>query len=174
MRAAQDGDSAAYATLLRELAPLVRRVVSSRRSFLAEADVEDVVQEVLISIHAVRATYDPQRPFLPWLLAITRHRLLDAMRRHRRSVGREVGLDDPDVTFGEAGANPEQGQVGDADALMQAVAELPPGQRQAITLLKLQEMSLREASAATGMSVGALKVATHRAMVALRRKLTGE
>ena len=111
MRAAQDGDSAAYAALLRELAPLVRRVVSSRRSFLAEADVEDVVQEVLISVHAVRATYDPQRPFLPWLLAITRHRLLDAMRRHRRSVGREVGLDDPDGTFGEAGANPEKGQI---------------------------------------------------------------
>ena len=47
--------------------------------------------------------------------------------------------------------------------------ELPPGQRQAVELLKLREMSLLEASAASGQSVGALKVATHRAMASLRK-----
>ena len=57
--------------------------------------------------------------------------------------------------------------------LKDAVGALPPGQRQAIELLKLRELSLKEAAAATGVSSGALKVATHRAMTALRRILAG-
>jgi RNA polymerase sigma-70 factor (ECF subfamily) len=57
------------------------------------------------------------------------------------------------------------------EALHHAIRALPAGQRQAIELLKLQEMSLKEASVATGTSVGALKVATHRAIVSLRRML---
>jgi RNA polymerase sigma-70 factor (ECF subfamily) len=60
---------------------------------------------------------------------------------------------------------------GDPDALRTAVNALPAGQREAIEMLKLREMSLREASAASGMSIGALKVATHRAMAALRKLL---
>jgi RNA polymerase sigma-70 factor (ECF subfamily) len=63
---------------------------------------------------------------------------------------------------------------GDPDALKEAIADLPAGQRSAIELLKLREMSLKEAAAASGTSVGALKVATHRAMDALRRKLKKE
>jgi RNA polymerase sigma-70 factor (ECF subfamily) len=55
--------------------------------------------------------------------------------------------------------------------LEQALRTLPASQRRAIELLKLQEMSLKEASAATGTSVTALKVATHRAIVSLRRIL---
>ena len=53
------------------------------------------------------------------------------------------------------------------------MADLPPGQRQAFELLKMQGLSLNEAAAATGLSVTALKVATHRAVLALRRRLGG-
>jgi RNA polymerase sigma-70 factor, ECF subfamily len=51
------------------------------------------------------------------------------------------------------------------------MADLPPGQRQAIELLKLRELSLKEASAVSGASVGALKVAVHRGIAALRKAL---
>ncbi|MEK7245604.1 MAG: sigma factor, partial [Pseudomonadota bacterium] len=57
MRAAQDGDSAAYNRLLREIAPAIRRIVGNRMP--NSADAEDVVQDVLLSVHAVRHTYDP-------------------------------------------------------------------------------------------------------------------
>jgi DNA-directed RNA polymerase specialized sigma24 family protein len=60
---------------------------------------------------------------------------------------------------------------GDPEALKQALRALPAGQREAIEMLKLREMSLKEASAASGMSIGALKVATHRAISALRKLL---
>ena len=171
MRSAQSGDSNAYAALMQELAVRVRQIVRHRRAFLEHADVEDLVQDVLLSVHAVRATYDATRPFIPWLLAITRNRLADGARRYARHGAYEVAVDDLDVTFFSERTNTMTTTYGDPDALRQAIAELPAGQRSAIEMLKLREMSLKEAAAASGSSVGALKVATHRAMDALRRKL---
>ena len=174
MRAAQEGDTACYERLLELLTPLVRRVVRRRRSFLRADEIEDLVQDVLLSIHAVRATYDPARPFTPWALTIIRNRLADGARRYARVAAHEVAVDDLDVTFFATGANTPDDSYGDPEALRQAIASLPDGQRQAVELLKLQEMSLKDASAATGASVGALKVATHRAIASLRRALRGE
>jgi RNA polymerase sigma factor (sigma-70 family) len=171
MRSAQNGDANAYAALMQELAVRLRRIVRHRRAFLAHADVEDLVQDVLLSVHAVRGTYDGTRPFIPWLLAITRNRLADAARRYARHGAREVVVDDLDVTFFSERTNSMTVTYGDPDALKEAIADLPAGQRSAIEMLKLREMSLKDAAAASGTSVGALKVATHRAMDALRRKL---
>jgi RNA polymerase sigma-70 factor (ECF subfamily) len=171
MRSAQGGDSNAYAALMLELAVRVRQIVRHRRAFLELADVEDLVQDVLLSVHAVRATYDATRPFIPWLLAITRNRLADGARKYARHGAYEIAVDDLDVTFSSERTNTMTTTYGDPDALRQAIADLPAGQRTAIELLKLREMSLKEAAAASGTSVGALKVATHRAMDALRRKL---
>jgi len=173
MRDAQAGDRDAYTALLTVITPRIRRIIARKRGFLGPDAVEDLVQEVLLSVHSVRATYDPSRPFVPWLLAIVRNRLADAARRYARRGAKEVAVDvaDDDVTFVDLAANREDEGIGDVEALAQAVRQLPPGQRQAIELLKLREMSLKEASAATGLSVGALKLATHRAMNALRRAL---
>jgi len=172
MRLAQAGDADAYTALMQELALRLRWIVRSRRAFLAEADVEDLVQDVLLSVHVVRATYDPSRPFLPWLLAITRNRLADAARRYARQGAHEVVVDDLDVTFVGAETNSIKAAFGDPEVLKTAIAGLPAGQRNAIELLKLREMSLKQAAAASGTTVGALKVATHRAMDALRRVMT--
>ena len=174
MRSAQGGDAEAYAALMQELAVRVRQIVRYRRAFLEHADVEDLVQDVLLSVHAVRATYDASRPFIPWLLAITRNRLADAARRYARHGAHEVAVDDLDVTFFSDNTNTLAATYGDPDALREAIADLPAGQRSAIEMLKLRELSLKEAAAVSGTSVGALKVATHRAMDALRRKLKKE
>ena len=173
MARAQQGDSVAYVTLLRAITPRVRQLVRARRGFLGESDVEDVVQEVLLSVHTARATYDRARPLMPWLSAIVRHRLADAGRRRVRQGAHEIGVDDVDVTSQAPAANSREEMFGDPDALAQAIQALPPGQRQAVELLKLRELSLKEASALTGMSIGALKIATHRAIASLRRALQG-
>jgi RNA polymerase sigma factor (sigma-70 family) len=171
MRQTQAGDSTAYALLLRELTPRIRRIIGKQRGFAGEAEVEDLVQDVLLSLHAVRATYNPSRPFMPWLMAIVHHRVVDGTRRYARTARREVALDAADVTKTELATNPVQGRSDDVEAVRAAVQKLPPGQRQAVELLKLQELSLKEAAAASGTSVGALKVASHRAMAALRKAL---
>lgn len=177
MRAAQSGDSGAYAQLLASLAPWLRQYIRNQRRFLQAADVEDLVQEVLLSLHAVRRTYDPARPFVPWMLTITSNRLADAARRHAKRSARETpggGHDPPestDVTCRDASTNAEEDGWGDEQSLRQAIQALPAGQRAAIELLKLQEMSLKEAARERGTTVGALKVSVHRAMASLKRLL---
>lgn len=171
MRAGQGGDKRAYVKLLSEIAPIVRRFVRRQRHFLDKADVEDIVQDVLISVHSVRQTYDPERPFLPWLIAIARNRMIDNGRRYVRRAAHEVQVETLPVTFSDPDANFEQGDYGDPEELRRAIGLLPAGQRQALELLKLKEMSLKEASAVSGSSVGALKVSVHRAIVALRKTL---
>lgn len=171
MRAAQSGDAAAYVRLLHDLTPRIRQIIARQRGFVGTEEVEDLLQDVLLSLHTVRATYDPSRPFMPWVLAIVRNRLVDGARRYARGSGREVHIDDADVTFSEPATNLDQEGSGDIEALRRALGTLPEGQRQAIELLKLQELSLKEAAAVSGSTVGALKVASHRAMAALRKAL---
>jgi RNA polymerase sigma-70 factor (ECF subfamily) len=171
MRRSQAGDAAAYAELLREIATVLRRVVRRRRTRLTEADVEDLVQDVLLAVHTARATYDPTRPFMPWLMAITRNRFADRARRYFRQDVREVPIDEQEVTLELSVTNTMAEGFAESDALYRAIEALPSGQREAIEMLKLQEMSLKEASDASGVSVGALKVATHRAVNALRKIL---
>jgi RNA polymerase sigma factor (sigma-70 family) len=170
MKMAQTGDTEAYSRLLYEVTIRLRRIVRRSRSFLSNEDVEDLVQDILLSLHSVRATYDPQRPFMPWLLAITRNRLADGARRYARTGGREVNADCLDVTFVNENANKPIDLFGKED-LKNAIDGLPAAQRTAVEMLKLRQMSLKEAAAVSGMSIGALKVATHRAMIALRKML---
>ncbi len=174
MQRAQAGDGAAYAQLLEEIAPRVRRIVRNHWKFLGAEDVEDIVQDVLLSLHSVRATYDPQRPFMPWLMAITRNRLADGARRYMRREAQEVHIEPWTVTFSSNHANSTTDVDSDFDALRHAIRALPAKQRTAIEMLKLREMSLKEAAVACGMTVGSLKIASHRAMTTLRRTLRDE
>ena len=168
MAAAQDGDRASYAMLLREIAPVLRGF--ARRRLPSQADAEDAVQDTLLTIHKVRATYDPGRPFEPWLFAIARRRVADRLTALRRAGAREVLDATIEETFDPDAENRLEAAVA-ARMVRAAVAALPTRQRQAVELLKFKEMSLLEASAATGQSVAALKVATHRALATMRRRL---
>ncbi len=168
MARAQNGDRSAYAALLQDLAPYIRSL--SRRYFSAEADVEDSLQDVLLTMHGIRHTYDPRRPFGPWILAIARRRFVDRLRRGCRIRDREVPL----TAHLETLAAPEpMGHYVDLDraVLHGAIQALPLAQRRAVELLRLRELSLREASAESGIKQGALKVALHRAIRSLRRAL---
>jgi RNA polymerase sigma-70 factor (ECF subfamily) len=171
MAAAQDGDGVAYEHLLRDITPLLRRVAARRLFAASAADIEDVVQDVLLSVHAVRHTYDPGRAFLPWLMAIHRHRLSDWQRRSLRRAANEVAVDSLEETFAGAAANMDEEPAFGRNDVRAAVAGLPPAQRKALELLKLREMSLKEAARHSGMSETALKVATYRGMKALRALL---
>src|SRR6516165_12381243 len=126
MKAAQAGDGRSYTRLLEEITPQLRRIVWSQRSFLQKEDIEDLVQDILLSVHAVRATYDPERPFIPWLLAITRNRLADAGRRHARGTIYEIQTENMDVTFAKDLANTNMDSYGDVADLKAAIEALPP------------------------------------------------
>lgn len=171
MRAAQSGDAQAYRAVLRDCVPVIARV--ARAQGVRGAAVDDVVQEALLTVHQARATYDPGRPFLPWLRAIARRRAIDALRHGAR---RPQEVHDPVAYEREAddGVRPERGiEARESAALVSgAVSSLPEGQRQAVEHLALRELSLEEASALTGRSKVALKVNLHRALKALRAKIS--
>jgi RNA polymerase sigma-70 factor (ECF subfamily) len=169
MAGAQDGDRQAYRTLLQEIEPYIRSI--STRCFRQAIDVEDAVQDVLLTVHAIRHTYDPIRPFGPWLVAIANRRIIDRLRRQTRQKAREIELSAGHETFAEAPANFDCKRE---LALVDAIEKLPPDQREAIKMLKLNEMSLKEAATVSGRSIAALKTATHRAIRNLRRMLKGE
>ena len=172
MARAQDGDRDAYRALLEDMTPYLRALAT--RCFRDTGDIEDAVQDVLLTVHAVRHAYDPGRPFGPWLVAIANRRIIDRLRRQMRARSREIELTAAHETFSPHQANlPSDFGVTSADeaVLHAAIEQLPPDQRQAIHLLKLKEMSLNEAALASGKSVSALKVATHRAIKSLRNLL---
>jgi RNA polymerase sigma-70 factor (ECF subfamily) len=168
MAASQQGDRLAYEALLESLGRVVSLYV--RRRVGAADFVEDIVQDVLLSIHRARHTWNPARPFAPWFYAVTHNRMLDAVRRHRRSIAREVSVDVvPPVVWSFV---PETEAVSAAD-LSQALRQLTPAQRVVVEKLKLQEMSVKDVARETGMSESNVKVTAHRGYAALRRFLTG-
>ena len=167
MAHAQDGDRLAYQRLLREITPYLRSLAARRHR--DPSDVEDAVQDILLTVHAIRHTFDPTRPFGPWLVTIANRRFIDRLRQQGRRRDRETPLMPEHETFSEPQANLEERP--DRYELEKAIDELPPMQRKAVRLLKLNEMSLKEASTASGMSIASLKVNVHRAVKSLRKIL---
>ena len=169
MARAQDGDANAYRRLLESITPYLR--ANAARCHRDPSDVEDAVQDILLTLHAVRRTYDPARPFGPWLTAIAKRKLIDRLRRQGRRRAYETEFEIADETFAGEGANPEN--MAETQDMAAALDRLPARQREAVRLTKIEGLSLKEASAASGMSIAALKVATNRAVRRLRQILSG-
>lgn len=171
MRLAQGGDRAAYQRVLQAIVPYLTAIA---RRHLGNADAaEDAVQEILMIVHGVRHTYEPDRPLKPWLATIARRHCIDIERRRLRRLRHETADDTAAQDHPDPAPTPEEtlAQHQQATAVRDAVAALPPGQRAAVGLMKLDELSLREASASSGLSIPALKVACHRAIRSLGRRL---
>ena len=127
----------------------------------------------LLTVHAIRHTYDPARPFGPWLVAIARRRIADRLRSQGRARLRETVLTPEHESLAAPETMPGEA-LSEALWVRGAVERLPAGQRKAITLTKLHELSLKQAATISGMSIAALKVATHRALKNLRKTLGQE
>lgn len=174
MAAAQAGDAGAYARLLRECAPLIKGI--ARRCGVAPDSADDVVQDVLLTIHRARATYEPARPFDAWLRVIAKRRAIDHLRRAKRQGTREVHAPLAAESHVDEAADPSRGveQEADAGRIGDAIAALPDRQREAVRFLVVEERSLSEIAATTGRSKGSLKVNLHRALKALRASFARE
>ena len=154
MRAAQGGDGGAYTTLLSECSGWLGRYYRRR----APADrIDDLVQDVLMALHAKRSSYDPRQPFLPWLAAIARYRWVDFLRKHYKHAEKE--LMDNTATV-----------ESDEDAVMARVSldrmlgGLPTNQANAIEMVKIEGCSIRDAAERSGQSESAIKVNIHRGL----------
>jgi RNA polymerase sigma-70 factor, ECF subfamily len=165
MNAANAGDRAAYRQLLVELAPILR--ANARRALerarCGNADLEDIVQETLLAIHLKRHTWRESEPLGPWIAAISRNKLIDAMRRRSRKG--EVSLEDCTFvpTVAEAASRIE------ARDLERMLAGLRPAQREVVLAITIGGGSVKETASRLQASEGAVRVTLHRALRALAR-----
>ena len=161
------GDAAAHHELLSALAGYLRGYFG-RRMGPAAADLEDLVQETLVSVHVKRQSYDPAQPLTPWIYAMARYRLLDHFRRTRRRIS--VPLEQASALFAQETA--DEGVA--RNDLGRLLAQLPPRQRKLIEDVKLKGLSIEEAAAASGMTPAAVKVSIHRGLKGLSEAVRDE
>ncbi len=170
-----DGDDAAFGELYDELAPRLERFL--RRRVRRRDQVEDFLQQTLLAMHRARGSFSRGAPVMPWAFAIARRLVIDAVRRGCREV--YLSAEEQAARMAELMAvGDEADQVVFAKDLarrLQAkLSRLPEGQRLAYELVKLDGLSPSDAADVLGISVGALKVRTHRAMEALRCAAEGD
>jgi RNA polymerase sigma-70 factor (ECF subfamily) len=151
---AQDGDSQAYASLLRELKGAIRAYLISRFGYSDTLD--DCVQECLLAIHEARHTYDVRRPVRPWLFAIVRHRTIDFLRKHKPRAMETTDLvaHEPDWAVSRDGE--------------QLLARLSATLREPLLLTKFFGLTTRECAARLGVSESVVKVRVFRGIRKLR------
>lgn len=165
---AQAGQAQDYEKLLSWLDSALERYVAQqfRRWGLGDGEISDVVQEVLLAIHAKRHTYDAGQPLLPWVYAIARFKIVDHLRRQKKwSQHFEVFDDVIHESSLEGEAGPGEGQMD----WSRVSAQLTEKQRQVLELVKLKGLSVAEASLQTGYSPSDIKVTVHRALAFLKK-----
>lgn len=160
MRAANRGDQSAYRQCLAALLPLLRVAAAKALSRAGGrvADAEDIVQEVVLTIHVRRHTWDETARFLPWVFGIARHKIIDALRRRGRRM--EVPIDGFEDIF-EAPAPRET--LSDTD-MARYLTRLAEGQRNIVMAISIEGLSIRDAAQRLGMTEGAARVTLHRGL----------
>ena len=167
MRQALAGDDAAYHRLLKAVTPVLR---AAARRGLARAgqpvdQSEDIVQDILLAVHLKRHTWDVEAPFAPWLFAIARNKLIDALRRRGRRIF--VNIDD----FAETIPDKPAAETASASEVATHLQSLPSRQREVLQAIAVDSTSIKDTAAKFAMSEGAVRVALHRGLTALTAKL---
>lgn len=163
MRRGRHGDRDAYRLFLAELAGRLCRQLRCRIPLLGEADVDDLVQEILISVHSSRAAWDEARPILPWIAAVARYRVADHFRKRGRSRRLAEEMSRMVETYSTVPPNNSWEEVVNELSMEHALAELSVTERRAFTLVRLHGLTVDEAAISSGSTAAALKVAAHRA-----------
>jgi RNA polymerase sigma-70 factor (ECF subfamily) len=159
----QQADAVATTALIEQLSPQLYRFFAAQ---LGNAeDASDMLQDAWLRIHRVRHTYRPGEPLLPWVYAIARCVRVDSYRKRHRIAVREIVV--------EALPEPAAASVepNDLPPFDQLISNLPASQREVLTMLKVNGLSLEEVARATSSSVGSVKQKAHRAYQRLRASL---
>ena len=167
MHASLAGDAAAYQRLLGAIAPVLR---ANARRALARAgqpidQSEDIVQDILLAVHLKRHTWDPGAPLAPWLFAIARNKLIDALRRRGRRVF--VNIDD----FAEILPSEPAEPAVPAREVAAQLERLPARQRDVLQSIAVDGASIKATAEKLAMSQGAVRVALHRGLASLTARL---
>ncbi|CAB3749230.1 MULTISPECIES: sigma-70 family RNA polymerase sigma factor [Burkholderia] len=162
------GNAPDYRSFLSELTRHLRGFLRKRIPQF-DADIEDLVQEILLAVHNARHTYRADEPLTAWVHAIARYKLMDFFRTRARREALHDPLDDHTEIFSE----PDD-EASDAHRdIGQLLDHLPDKQRLSILHVKLQGLSVAEAAQLIGASESVVKVSIHRGLKALAARVRG-
>ena len=168
------GDIASFEPLVKKYSP--RLFATARRYARRESEVEDIVQEVWTKAFQKLSSFRGEAPFEHWLMRLAVRTCFDALRSHKRN--RETSFSELSETESDwldhFVAEPNQANENAAAArelVERLLAQLSPPARLVITLLEIEERSVKEISHLTGWSVALVKVRAFRARAEMRKCL---
>jgi RNA polymerase sigma-70 factor, ECF subfamily len=163
MLSALEGSQSDYAQFLTQITLILRPVVAKK---ITSADVEDVMQEILISIHKARHTYDGERPILPWILSIARFRITDYLRKHYAQMKHKT----TDISELENILEDVTKDSSNSESIDDLLQDVTKQNKKILTMLHVEGYTAKEVAAKIGMKESAVKVAAHRAIKKIRAK----
>lgn len=169
------GDAASFEPLVQKYSP--RLFATARRYARRESEVEDIVQEVWLKAYHKLGSFRGDAPFEHWLMRLAVRTCYDFLRGHQRN--REASFTDltePESDWLERFVTAPESASESSDAARQLVSrlleQLSPPARLVITLLEIEDRSVKEIAAITGWSVPLVKVRAFRARAEMRKALT--
>jgi RNA polymerase sigma-70 factor (ECF subfamily) len=164
MLASLNGDATAHRALLNGLSRRLRAYYKGKLARFGRSTIEaeDLVQEAVLAIHLKRHTYDPAEPLTAWVHAIARYKLIDFLRRTRKS-NLDVPIEEADPVM----TRDDNVDVESTYDLTQLMQRLPEKMRCSIQAVKLEGQSVAEAAQRYSISESAVKVNIHRGLKAL-------
>jgi RNA polymerase sigma-70 factor (ECF subfamily) len=169
-----NGDTESFEPLVNKYLPRVFATV--RRYARRESEVEDIVQEVWLKAFQKLKSFRGEAPFEHWLMRLTVRTCYDSLRAHQRNRETTFSeLTEPEHDWLDRFMNQPEAASETSDAARQLVErlldQLSPPARLVITLLEIEERSIKEISKLTGWSVPLVKVRAFRARAEMRKCL---
>ncbi len=169
-----NGETASFEPLVKKYQPRV--FATARRYARRESEVEDIVQEVFLKAFQKLRSFRGDAPFEHWLMRLAVRTCYDFLRAHRRN--REMSFadisDEESDWLERFGANPSDAseQAAAARELVERLlAQLSPAARLVLTLLEIEDRSVKEIAALTGWSLSVVKIRAFRARAEMRKCL---
>ncbi len=168
------GDAASFEPLVQKYSPRV--FVTARRYARRESEIEDIVQEVWLKAFSKLASFRGEAPFEHWLMRMTVRTCYDFLRGHQRNRESSFSeLSEPENDWLERFVTQPETLTDNADAAKLLIArvmeKLSPPARLVITLLEIEDRSVKEIAELTGWSVPLVKVRAFRARGEMRKIL---
>jgi RNA polymerase sigma-70 factor (ECF subfamily) len=154
--AARGGDRGAFERLYERYAAMVHGILLSR---VARIDVEDLVQDVFVTVYRRLDTLRDPAAFAAWLAMIARNRAIDHLRRAfpTEELPEDLAAEDPSEL--------------EAKAILEIIRELPEAYGETLVLRLVEGMTGPEIAARTGLTPGSVRVNLHRGMALLKEQL---
>ena len=169
-----NGDAASFEPLVQTYSPRV--FATARRYARRESEIEDIAQEVWLKAYSKLASFRGEAPFEHWLMRMTVRTCYDFLRGHQRNRESSFSeLSEPETDWLERFVADPGSAAEDADAarllVSRVLEKLSPPARLVITLLEIEDRSVKEIAELTGWSVPLVKVRAFRARAEMRKIL---